>query len=104
MSTYAPAMPARRQRALALLPLLMLWLLGQGAHDPLVHAGEWSHAGGGDHSSCSFFQGLHQIETAAVEPPAPQALRAGQASPAPTAGIQSASLHGIDSRAPPRAA
>jgi hypothetical protein len=94
-------MPDRRQHALTLLPLLLLWLFGQGAHDPLVHAGEWSHAGGGDHSSCSFFQGLHQIETAAVEPPAPLPLRIGQACPAPTAAPRAARQRGIDSRAPP---
>ncbi len=93
----------RRQRGLVLLPLLLLWLLGHGAHDPLVHAGEWGHAGGGDHGTCSFFQGLHQIETAAVEPPAPQALRAGLASLRTTAATQAASLRGIESRAPPLA-
>jgi len=96
-------MSARRRRALALLVLLALWLLGQGAHDPLVHAGEWSHAGGGDHSYCSLFQGLHQIVAEAQTSPVPLlGPLATVAHAAPTAA-PSAPSSPWESRGPPQA-
>lgn len=93
-------MPNRR-RALLLVALLGLWLLGQGAHDLLAHAGEWGHGPAGDHSTCSLFQGLHQIAWTGLDLPTPE----GRCPEAPLASAIPAAPgprpQGIASRAPP---
>ncbi len=97
---YPPAM-VHRWRARLLILLLGFWLLGQGAHDLLVHAGEWSHDPNGDHRFCSLFQGLEQVEWAGIHLPTPEGRCPEQPLPAPVPAGPSSRPLGIASRAPP---
>lgn len=95
-------MPNRR-RALLLIALLGLWLLGQGAHDLLAHAGEWSHGPAGDHSYCSLFQGLHQLVAETQPSPAPRPGPPTAIAQATSTVSPSAPRFPWDSRGPPQA-
>ena len=96
-------MVSRRPHARALLALLALWLLGQAVHDPLVHRGEWSHAGRGDHSFCSLFQGLHALGAEAPAGPAPLLLSPSRIKPATPCPAPAAQPPRLESRGPPLA-